>query len=161
LQLLRQIDDMLESHEQEAFHQQLEALYGDLSDSRLKQFFVSSVLHFRSAQPGLFGEGNYIPLEVTGAKSEHLIAFARCWQEFACIVAAPRFFTSLGLRKKERPCGRRVWRDTRVILPEFLAGRGFRNLFERTAVTPGGEDARSLSVADILQVLPVGLLVAD
>jgi (1->4)-alpha-D-glucan 1-alpha-D-glucosylmutase len=161
LQSLRQIDDMLELHDMTAFHQQLESLCNDLSDSRLKQFVISSVLHFRSAQPPLFREGEYIPLEVTGYRAEHIVAFARCWHGLSFITVAPRLFYTLGLRKKDRPCGRRVWRDTAVILPERMAGQSFRNLFDRLSISPTGNPAVELSVAEILRHLPVGLLIAN
>lgn len=161
LQSLRQIDEMLELRDGTAFHQQLASLCQDMSDGRLKQFTISTALRFRSAQPPLFREGNYIPLEVTGYQAEHIVAFARCWNGLSSITVVPRLLYTLGLRKKDRPCGRRIWRDTMITLPEQLVGQSFRGLFDWQHFGSSNNPPRTLLVADILRHLPVGLLVAN
>src|SRR5438270_10283070 len=46
-------------------------------DGRIKQAMIARVLATRSRAYRLFSDGNYIPLETTGALSQHVVAFAR------------------------------------------------------------------------------------
>ena len=48
-------------------------------DPRLKLFVTWRVLQFRRQHADLFQLGDYIPLDVEGAKAKHLCAFARRW----------------------------------------------------------------------------------
>ena len=54
---------------------------GDLmeswTDGRIKLFVTSRLLGFRTQQPDLFLEGDYIPLELTGAWKDRALAFKR------------------------------------------------------------------------------------
>ena len=43
----------------------------------LKQRIVEIGLHLRQQQPELFAKGVYVPLEVSGSRREHVVAFAR------------------------------------------------------------------------------------
>ena len=49
-------------------------------DGRIKQAMIAHVLATRSRARRLFSEGNYIPLETTGALSQHVVAFARTFR---------------------------------------------------------------------------------
>jgi len=78
-------------------------------------------LPFRKEHKELFIEGEYIPLEVEGEFSEHVIAFLRKKGKKSLVVAALRFFPTLdGLNQ------------TKILLPkpfkkgrELFTGRGF------------------------------------
>ena len=59
-------------------------------DGRIKQAMIAHVLATRSRARRLFSEGNYIPLETTGALSQHLVAFARTFDSAIAVVAAVR-----------------------------------------------------------------------
>lgn len=128
----------------------------DLTDGRIKQYLIASILRYRNAQPDLFKQGAYIPLEITGAGSDCVLAFARLHEDSILITVVPRLIYSLGLRKNGLPCGKRVWRDTAIVLPEALQGKGFRNLLSREDCFQRKAD--ELEIAEILKDLPVGVL---
>src|SRR6185436_10940801 len=53
------------------------ALLKSWSDGRLKMSVMWKLLNFRRDRRQLFLDGEYIPLRVTGARSNHIVAFAR------------------------------------------------------------------------------------
>ena len=52
------------------------------------------------------------------------------------------------------PVGRRVWADTRVVLPDSIGGQGWRDAFTDHVIP----DGHNIEVADALQRFPVALL---
>ncbi len=141
-----------------------------LTDGRLKQYVTTAVLRYRSHHRDLFLKGNYIPLDVTGSGADHIIAFARQWEDQAAITVAPRLLYTLytlgtrGARKNSLPCGKRLWKDTAIVLPEGLHGLAFRNALTREdmPVRGAGKEQHSckIEISDILKDLPVGFLSA-
>jgi (1->4)-alpha-D-glucan 1-alpha-D-glucosylmutase len=61
-------------------------------DGRLKLAWTRHLLRLRSELPGVFTQGNYLPLEASGPHRDHIIAFARQWQRDAVVVAVARSF---------------------------------------------------------------------
>ncbi|MFZ0478763.1 MAG: malto-oligosyltrehalose synthase [Terriglobales bacterium] len=61
----------------------------------LKLFLTWKTLNFRKSEPLLFQQGSYIPLKVTGSKSEHIVAYAREYQGRTAVVAVPRLCATL------------------------------------------------------------------
>jgi (1->4)-alpha-D-glucan 1-alpha-D-glucosylmutase len=92
-------------------------LGGGWLDGREKLFVVRKLLACRRSHPELFTEGDYQPLEVEGASSDHLCAFMRSAEEQALVVAVPRLVYRLyrdgvadwGAAKLTLPPG--AWRD--------------------------------------------------
>lgn len=85
-------------------------------DGRIKLFLIHQILKTRKADPELFANGGYLPLEVRGGLKHHLIAFARTSETRWAMTVAPRFNTDL-TPEGEFPLGPEVWRDTEIILP--------------------------------------------
>ncbi len=108
------------------------------ADEGLPKLHVTRrALHLRRARPELFGPGGtYTPIEPTGAKPAHVVAFAR---GEGCVTVAPRLPLKLG----------GDWGDTAVELP---AGP-WKNELTGDEV-PGGP----AKVADLLRRFPVALL---
>jgi (1->4)-alpha-D-glucan 1-alpha-D-glucosylmutase len=80
-------------------------------------------LSLRRERPALFEQGEYLPLEATGAKAEHVVAFARRLGDEVAIVIAGRLFAGLGAAIGELPLGAEVWGDTAVDLSPLGAPR--------------------------------------
>jgi (1->4)-alpha-D-glucan 1-alpha-D-glucosylmutase len=112
-------------------------------------------LHLRRALPGLFGEGVYLPLGVSGAQARHVIAFARHDGRTWVLAIAPRLPVGLSAVGVP-PVGRHVWSDTAIRLPDG-APHEFRNALtgEHLAVSDG-----SIALADALATLPLALVVS-
>ncbi|MEW5878998.1 MAG: malto-oligosyltrehalose synthase [Pseudomonadota bacterium] len=73
-------------------------------------------LTLRRERRALFEQGEYVPLEATGAKAAHVVAFARRHGDEVAIVIAGRLFARLGAAVGELPVGEAVWGDTAVDL---------------------------------------------
>src|SRR6185437_1463119 len=65
-------------------------LLAEMVDGRIKAYVTQRTLRFRREQPRLFGQGGYLPLEATGARREHVCAFARFVGEEVLLVVVPR-----------------------------------------------------------------------
>lgn len=129
------------------------ALLAAPGDGRVKLWVLSRALRTRRAHAGCFAAGaGYLPLAVTGARADHVVAFARTGPDDAAVVVTPRLPGAL-MRDGLPPLGE-VWDDTAVVVPDHLRGRAWRDALGG----PGHADAAALPLADLLGVLPVALL---
>ena len=60
-------------------------------DGRIKLFLTFQGLQARNQAVELFRDGAYLPLTVTGRWQNHVVAFARRYQDQMAIAIAPRF----------------------------------------------------------------------
>jgi (1->4)-alpha-D-glucan 1-alpha-D-glucosylmutase len=126
-------------------------------DGRVKHFITAAGLRLRGRLGRVFLEGDYLPLEVEGARRDHVVALARRLDRAWVVAVVPRLCSSLGAASLRLPLGARVWRDTAVRLPPE-AGR-LADAFTGAAVEPQGSGAaRTLPLAALLDELPVALL---
>lgn len=152
-------------HDDSALLSLCRALAENPRDPRLKLFVTWRMLQFRRQHRELFQLGEYLPLEVEGAKALHLCTFARQWlppaasQRATAVVIVPRLLAQLTPPASDAappppPLGAAIWEDTRVIL-ENVATSPLRNLF--TGQICGLGDSR-LAVAEALADFPVAVL---
>ena len=127
----------------------LRDLLTNWSDGRLKMYVISKVLQFRREHADLFLEGEYLPLRVTGSRSDHIIAFARRLHDEWCIVAVPRLYAALS-RVGSPPVGKKVWGDTRIELPEGVRLPGVDVFTDREVLTT--------VASDLFETLPFAVL---
>ncbi|NJN17126.1 MAG: malto-oligosyltrehalose synthase [Oscillochloris sp.] len=126
-------------------------------DGRIKLYLTHRVLTMRREQPALFAEGEYLPLEVGGARAEHVIAYARRHGDAEMIVVAPRLTALLAQGEEVPPLGD-LWHDTRLSLPES-AGTRYRDLFSGVELTVrADESGPGLALSEILSHFPIALL---
>jgi (1->4)-alpha-D-glucan 1-alpha-D-glucosylmutase len=105
-----------------------------------KLWTIHRALELRRERPECFGaRAGYAPLDVDGAKHDHVIAYLR-GNDVATVV--PRLTLKLG----------GAWKDTTVMLPE---GRWMNRL------TRIGVDGGRVAVKSLLKDFPVALLVRD
>ncbi|MCE9547507.1 MAG: malto-oligosyltrehalose synthase [Planctomycetia bacterium] len=129
-------------------------------DGRIKLYVTSLGLLCRSEYPGLFTEGEYIPLRADGPHAEHVVAFTRRHQGSDAIVVVPRLLTQLVPGDDGVPMGRTAWQETALVLPAELAGNPLVNVFTGARLTPSkGAGSASLAMADVLADFPVTLLI--
>jgi (1->4)-alpha-D-glucan 1-alpha-D-glucosylmutase len=137
--------------------QQLDSVSGDVSptalveswhDGRLKMYLIRTLLQFRRQNPGVFAEGSYTPVAVTGPLADCVVAFERGTVGTTLLVVAPRLSIRIGF-----PLLGDRWGDT-AIQPtlsrdwvDLLTGNKFPN------DTP-------LPIAGILSEFPVAVLLA-
>ena len=128
-------------------------------DGAVKAKLTAAALKARIASPTLFTTGRYLPLEVEGAKKDHVVAFARTDGEGrAAVTIVPRLALQLlgegATVPMLDPTG---WGDTAVRLPSHLAGARFDDILGERPVTGGA----TLRLSEVLATLPVALLLAD
>jgi (1->4)-alpha-D-glucan 1-alpha-D-glucosylmutase len=123
------------------------------ADGRIKLHVTAAALRARRADPDLYLRGDYVPLTVAGTRAAHVFAFARMREGRAVVVIVPRLTATLLQDAATPPVGRRVWADTRVMLPESIGAQGWRHAFTNDVLPDG-----PIEVADALQRFPVALL---
>lgn len=121
----------------------------------IKQHLISKVLAFRKAHPQLFFHGDYQSLPVEGVQAERVIAFVRHHRGKYLIVVAPRLAMSLLVGQPTPYVLPEQWGDTRLLLPDRLAGGCFASVFSRHAIRPV---QGYLPVGGVLTDFPVNLL---
>lgn len=139
----------------------LHELMETIPDGRMKQYLMARVLRYRAENLELFQHGGYIPLEVSGVYAEHVVAFARQWEDRVMIVVAPRLMATMLSRKHPLPCGKKAWKDTAIILPEGILSSRFYNLFSRQPINRKNRRPAEIEVAEVLKDLTVGVLVLN
>jgi (1->4)-alpha-D-glucan 1-alpha-D-glucosylmutase len=131
----------------------------NLPDGRIKAYVTYRTLRFRREQERLFSHGDYLPLEATGARRDHVCAFARSAGDQAVLVIVPRLIVGLTGGAERPPLGSEVWGETRLLLPPHLAGGNYRHLFTGEAIGPADQDgAPGLLLATALDQFPVAFL---
>lgn len=121
-----------------------------------KLYLIWKVLTLRREKPELFERGDYVPLEISGERPNHLIAFARLHGNEASITAAPRLYSSLTGDSGTLLPDPDVWADTQIEIPDTLSETGWRNALTSEAYRP----RRSLPSRDLLRNFPVAFLTA-
>ena len=97
-------------------------------------------------------------LEVSGAKKEHVIAFARIHDGAAAITVVPRLSVRLTGTIGAPPLNE-VWGDTTISLPAALRGIPLRNIFTGEELDdPAIRKSDQIPITSILHSFPVALL---
>ena len=132
-----------------------EDLLAGRRDGRIKAFVLQRALRARARHASCVGVGSgYVPLEVSGAWAEHIVAFGRVASDAsdALLVIAPRLPGAVMGGGDEPPLGG-VWGDTSVQIPGYMRGT-YRDVFSAGA----GEIGDSIEVSSLLTTLPVAVL---
>jgi (1->4)-alpha-D-glucan 1-alpha-D-glucosylmutase len=91
----------------------IEELWKSSNDGRIKMYTLYKMLALRNKHSEVLLRGQYIPVEVTGPKHHHLIAYIREHNGSRILVVASRFFTHL----YEEHLSSKYWIDTFLHLP--------------------------------------------
>jgi (1->4)-alpha-D-glucan 1-alpha-D-glucosylmutase len=142
-------------------------LLGTLEDGRAKLYLTWRTLGLRRRFPELFESGDYIGLEPSGDRADHLCAFARCRSETTVIVAAGRWFARLSISDDSAPIGA-IWQDTWLELPTQAevatapGPAGYENILTAEWITPTLHEGKlRLHVSEVFADLPVALLLGE
>ena len=125
------------------------------SDERLKLGMVQRLLNIRRSDAALFTGGRYTPLEVRGAHSDHIVAFARSTGTAHAIVVAPRMVQRLLADEGHIPS----WGDTEIVLPEPVQRESYRVVLEDREHAVSGVPS-TLALSKLLIDLPLALLLS-
>lgn len=132
-------------------------LLDNWEDGRIKAWVTAAALCFRKDNPDLFSKGEYLPLTGTGDAAGHSISFAKRHGSLYLVAIAPRFSSQFSALEKW-PIGRRIWRNSSIILPRD-APTVWRNvLTNETFSAAVADERRVIYVSDALKSCPVALL---
>ena len=137
-------------------------LLANWTDGRIKLFVTRTGLQLRRELPDVFVGGDYLPLTVESSVPGDAVAFARTSGDTAVIVVAPRLCSRLVTAERPVPLGGECWKTSRVMLPDALKNRTFRNVFTGAEIFPttAGESAW-IFLGQALEALPVAMLNAE
>jgi (1->4)-alpha-D-glucan 1-alpha-D-glucosylmutase len=126
------------------------------TDGRLKLWTTHRTLHQRGETWALFRHGRYVALNAEGTRREHVIAFARRFEQSTAIVVVPRLIYTM-LNGEPRMATAGDWGTTHVRVPQEFAGHTFHNALtgESIVVQKNGE----ILCSEIFACFPVALLV--
>jgi (1->4)-alpha-D-glucan 1-alpha-D-glucosylmutase len=130
-------------------------------DGRIKLYVTWQALHCRRDHPGLFQDGDYLPIDALGDRSANVCSFVRHSAAGTALVAVPRLITRLVSRLDQLPLGSEVWSDGGLLMPEEDRNRRFRNVFTGELVEPVERHGyKALPLAGVFANFPVALLLA-
>ncbi len=144
-------------------------LLASRADGRIKMHVMHRALEARAQFRRVYEEGDYVALDITGARRDCLFAFARRLPDTGAnraltITCVPRCIASLMPDGFSPPLGPAVWKDTRLELPSVAGAAdlpaSFRNVF--TGATIGAERTATglgIAAATLFDSFPVALLV--
>jgi (1->4)-alpha-D-glucan 1-alpha-D-glucosylmutase len=135
----------------------VQELLAGWQDGRIKMYLTWKALAFRKAHPGLFQDGTYLPLRVSGERKEHVVAFARHDRGHWVLVAVPRLVAGL-VTSGRLPVGRRTWRDTATALPARAPKRWADILTGETLTASRVADGQVIHLHSIFPHSPFALL---
>jgi (1->4)-alpha-D-glucan 1-alpha-D-glucosylmutase len=137
------------------------AFQANMDDGLIKLFLTWRTLSFRKTESLLFQQGRYIPLKVTGEKSEHLCAFAREYQGRSVIVVVPRLCGSLLRENFTTPCDESLWGDTEVDTPDSRTSCYHHVLTGECIPVSSNQQPGQLPATKLMSNFPVALLFSD
>jgi (1->4)-alpha-D-glucan 1-alpha-D-glucosylmutase len=147
--LMRKIHEASRDGRMDPFPEPLQLI---AAADRLKLFLITKSLEVRKQYPRLFLDGSYIPVNITGRFSRHVVSFARRLENQWSIIAVPRFLAGL-ITPQQTPLGSTVWEDTAAVLPPGAPSRW------QNALT--GQDftlKNNLPMGELFQLFPGALL---
>lgn len=122
-----------------------ESLWHQPIDGQIKQWISWLTLKERIQQPELFSKGDYIPLEVFGKFSKHVIAFCRKFENEYLIVGLPLNTASLPAKVD--------WEDTRIKLPKMEVAKLENRLTKQVF-----DVDNQLNVLELFEIIPFAVL---
>jgi (1->4)-alpha-D-glucan 1-alpha-D-glucosylmutase len=122
------------------------------ADGRIKLALTRRLLDLRRQFPDVFADGLYRPLEVAGADSDEILAFARLSGRTAVIVVAGRLFGRVTEGGRHWPSGQ-AWKG--AVMLEGFSDIG--DLFAAGKKFSGP----ALSVSELFDAMPVAILQAQ
>jgi (1->4)-alpha-D-glucan 1-alpha-D-glucosylmutase len=140
----------------EELRERVRGMFDDWTDGRIKMYVTAAGLGLRRALPALFLQGEYVPLEASGARQNHVVAFVRRNDRHSVVAVVPRFNAVFAGAGQYPPVGAEPWLDTRLTFPPDFRPACFHNVL--TAESVALESPCGLPVSEALQTLPVALL---
>jgi malto-oligosyltrehalose synthase/4-alpha-glucanotransferase len=119
---------------------------------KIKLFFLQQMLKLKGEYPDVFDQGQYLPLSVKGKYSDHVLAFARHYQNTWLVFIMPIQLSSI-LNSDPAKIENIDWEDTYLELPKAI-GEEYNDLLRHKS----GTTTKELSLKKLLKDLPYAIL---
>jgi (1->4)-alpha-D-glucan 1-alpha-D-glucosylmutase len=129
--------------------------FAGTADGVAKMWITYRLLRYRGAYAEPMATGDYLPLQVRGKRSDHVVAFARRQGGACAIAVAGRLFATMGLGAGALPVGPGAWGDTAIEVGFLPPGTGVVNILTHEALAIRGG---RIAMADLFRVFPGALL---
>jgi len=129
------------------------------TDGRIKLYLISKALKCRQDFSELFTDGDFVPAEVSGERSQNVTAFFRFSENQQALVLAPKWLAGSGLEQNPSAQGR-FWGNTSILLPDNVAA-SWRNVLTGDSLPAERNQNTGLSVSSALKNFPVALLLSN
>jgi (1->4)-alpha-D-glucan 1-alpha-D-glucosylmutase len=156
--LLAEIDPVLSLSGEERAGR-VAALLEAWPDSRIKLLVTAAGLRLRREWPDVFLRGDYLPIAAEVTVNAGVVAFARVHGDQVVLVAAPRLTAPLVSRDLPFPLSGPAWKTSRILLPQSLEQRTFRDVITGAEVRPVSAGTDSwIFVGQLFERVPVAVL---
>lgn len=152
----RQPVDFSLRHAAVAARSEPHGLLASWRDGRIKQSVIHAVLQLRRNMPGVFAQGDYTPLPVTGPGASNIIAFARRDTLGSVMVVLPRLVSEFASSSSGLYLNIGALQAAAVTLPDCMRETEWRSLFTGAKVV----DADRLTVEQLFAQFPLSVLVS-
>ncbi len=127
-------------------------LWASRYDARIKLWLLYKLLNERKQQPDLFATGEYLPLTVTGAQQQHVMAFARRQDTVWYVVAVPLGLAEL-CTEQQTDAVSADWGDTSILLPTDAPVQ-----WQHRLLNTSGQSENGIAVSEVFGDLPLAVL---
>src|SRR4029079_8931730 len=125
-------------------------LWNDRYNGKIKLWLTNKLLQWRKEQKDFLHKAEYIPLLINGTYKDHVLAFARKYQQTVYIVALPLHLAEL-CKTQKKDINEIDWKDTGIVLPGKLVGEIGNILTQKSF-------KEKISIKDLFSQFPVALL---
>ena len=137
---------------QEAGTELIQRLWESKYNGQIKLWLTHLLLKLRTDHPDFFGKADYIPLKVKGQYKDHVMAFARRYQQQWIIFALPIHPAKLCKIQKCKPEDLK-WKNTRILLPPNAPPK-----FEHLIYRHTQKSASEVLISSIFAEIPFAIL---
>jgi malto-oligosyltrehalose synthase/4-alpha-glucanotransferase len=141
------LDEVFENDFDQNFFDQL---WEDRYSGKIKLWLTHKLLQWRKKQKDFLHKAEYIPLPGDGTYKDHILAFARKYQQTIYIVVVPLHLAELS-KAQSQNIFEIDWKDTGIVLPEKLSGE-IENVFTGKAFK------EKINIKELFSYFPVALL---
>jgi len=131
---------------------ELPELWRTATSGKIKLMFLELLLQLRKQHPEVFAKGEYLPLQVKGKFSSHVIAFARHYKNDWIVFALPINIGAM-LEGDEQQIPDIDWGDTALELPKAIPYE-YKDLLREKA----GNSTAELQLKKVFKDLPFAML---
>ncbi|HEX2913563.1 MAG TPA: malto-oligosyltrehalose synthase [Chloroflexia bacterium] len=135
-------------------------LVASKSNGLVKLYLMRQALQYRTANPGLFEKGLYLPLGSQGPLAENICAFARSLESKTVITVVPRLLARLRGGRLVDPLGAEIWEGNDLVINGEEGPGSYRNILTGEVISTISSESQiyRLPLATVLASFPVALL---